>query len=371
MGNAVVIEAPCEVDMISSEHTRSIFGDILSPIESIVTGALNEFKGPVGDIMGIVMNSVVGTIIQDLLNFAESLLGGFISGFEVDTSLITEPLRLIPIIASIIREGIQSATTAIHDVGDVVDTTITDYIKLVQQAFQDFKQLNNFAINTSQTIVGKMCTAMNALTGSTDITSKTAGLSSYVSNIVGELQSELTVIDSRIGSIVTYAASEVCSEFAKLSDDIFGLIRQYITDISSIATTIVDQLSREISLVGNQVTAGGNAVLNEVSSGIGALTSAIDEVPSIVSHSVGSALTVSRDASQQARAYIDRETSTAQKQLVRTGDSAKRASKAIARVINYIDHSTWVIAGGLLLVLLLLMIFAYRDIKRSRTPSIK
>jgi phage-related protein len=368
MGNAIVIETPCSEIMISSENSRSIFGDILSPIEGIIEEALNAFKGPVGEVMNYVLQTTVGQILNQLIDFAEGLLGGLLTGFEVDALLVTEPLRLIPVLAGIIRDEIDIAVAEINSLGSIVDTVVTDYIKLVNAAFSDFKMMNNYAINTSQKIVSKMCSVANSM--STSVKNFQAPFDEYVKpeleNINTMLVNYIANLPSMIANGIAYSVADACAVFSDLRDSSMKIIQTLVDACARVATTTIDTLSQQLILGANEARKATDEALGLLERGAVSGAAELAAMPGHVERAMSVAISVGRESTRQALHYVDREAASAQKHLVRVNKGVKSAERAVGKFVHYLDRSGWVIASGIILVLLIMFLLANRDIKKAR-----
>lgn len=165
----IELSAPYDIEVGPPPAGRAglfgdILGDILSPIESFVQDAFNEFKGPLMDIVKFVMNNVLTGLIKFITHAVEQIFPGMPVLEGRAKSLILEVLGLLPEALANITTVADNALGILQDLPTIIDDCIALLMVEIGKAYGELKSLAQGIIREAQLGAAKIASALQGLT---------------------------------------------------------------------------------------------------------------------------------------------------------------------------------------------------------------
>ena len=347
-------------------NNRSIFGDILGPITGIINGALNDFKGPISEIVQFVVKNVLSTLIKFINNAIEEIFPG-LDGLESGLSIVANYIgNLIDVTASLITNAVQTAVTSMSNVSSFMEAEVTAYIKVVETVFSDtiklartakenFSRLEmetaNLIVTAPQTIADNISDVLYTIKYNIgqfvdDASSATLTLGN---GLLNDIRSIIVALEQTFSNIATTSKTII----ETLLSDCEIVIREIVENISRGTEESVKTLEAEVIFASNEV--------------VDAVEELKQEVRQLENHGKSALSMVTRDARRCGRetvSFIESSTKEMTLGFVKTKNAAGDVISFADSVVHYINSLGGKIAIVTILGFVLLMYLCYRDIRK-------
>jgi len=347
-------------------NNRSIFGDILGPITGIINGALNDFKGPISEIVQFVVKNVLSTLIKFINNAIEEIFPG-LDGLESGLSIVANYIgNLIDVTASLITNAVQTAVTSMSNVSSFMEAEVTAYIKVVETVFSDtiklartakenFSRLEmetaNLIVTAPQTIADNISDVLYTIKYNIgqfvdDASSATLTLGN---GLLNDIRSIIVALEQTFSNIATTSKTII----ETLLSDCEIVIREIVENISRGTEESVKTLEAEVIFASNEV--------------VDAVEELKQEVRQLENHGKSALSMVTRDARRCGRetvSFIESSTKEMTLGFVKTKNAAGDVISFADSVVHYINSLGGKIAIVMILGFVLLMYLCYRDIRK-------
>jgi hypothetical protein len=363
---SIEVYAECEIDLSMPPVTRSLFGDIISPIRGLLTEAFNEFKGPVQDIVHFVVSNVLGGLIKFIATAVEDVFPGFGNTVAASGFIIDQLITIVPKIAGVLESEIRFTMLIITGTSKTVHKDIKDVLEVAADTFDALLKLQQTAYAQGSVLMSKLTTAFDGLTATVnlDLTNTMNADVPIINEAVATIGKAIGTLPTAMSFTVRSSVVDTCLVFQIIAENILTVAKNLLHACEN----MIDIIVKDFEAALNESMSIVQDMLNEANTEVNtAVKLAIVEVKSVKEETCKMLATVTKTAirtSERAKTGISDASFDIQKGLHGAVHVATKIDGALVKIIRYIDNLGTIFAVTVVGCLVFLLILTYRDYRK-------